>query len=133
MADYNLPSEHRYSSDDEWASLTTEGQYLIGISDYAQQQLGDIVFVELPSPGDTVTAGRPLGVIESVKAVSDIVSPLSGEIISINEDLADNPEKINEDCYSSGWLICIEPSEPAEFNELMSGDEYLTHIEERED
>ena len=133
MSDYELPTDHRYSKDDEWVVRTNEKQYRVGISDYAQQELGDVVFVELPKPGDTVKAGQPFGVIESVKAVSDLISPLTGAIAAINSSLEDNPEAVNEDCYGEGWLITLDSSDPSEFDSLMNAETYLTHIEERQD
>ena len=133
LADYNLPDENRYSQDDEWVIKLEENEFRVGISDFAQQELGDVVFIDLPSPGTTVEAGRPFGVIESVKAVSDLVSPLTGEITSVNESLADAPETVNEDCYGEGWLITIKATGTSDFDGLMDGSAYLAHIQARKD
>ena len=133
MADYQLPAKNRYSTDDEWTAEISDGQYRIGISDYAQQELGDVVFVELPEPGHSVEAGRPFGVIESVKAVSDLIAPLSGEIISVNPALADKPEMVNESCYEEGWLVTLAARDRAEFDALMDADAYLSHIRARQE
>jgi len=133
LADYQLPAENRYSTDDEWAAEISDGQYRVGISDYAQQELGDVVFVELPEPGDSVEAGRPFGVIESVKAVSDLIAPLSGEIISVNTALVDKPETVNESCYEEGWLVMLAAPDRAEFDALMEADAYLAHIRTRQE
>ena len=133
LADYNLPDENRYSQDDEWVIKLEENEFRVGISDFAQQELGDVVFIDLPSPGTTVEAGRPFGVIESVKAVSDLVSPLTGEITTVNESLADAPETVNEDCYGEGWLITIKATGTSDFDGLMDGSAYLAHIQARKD
>ena len=104
MADYEIPAELHYTREDEWCRL--EGnRVVIGVTDYAQQQLGDIVFVELPAVGTTIERGEPFGVIESVKAVSDLYAPVSGEVVEVNADLGDRPEQVNEDCYGDGWMI----------------------------
>jgi glycine cleavage system H protein len=129
----NIPKERRYSAEDEWV-LVEGDRVLVGVSDYAQQQLGDIVFVELPEVGSKVARGEAFGVIESVKAVSDLFAPVSGVVAKINEQLADAPEGVNEDCYGEkGWLIAIEPSDEAEFDALMEHDAYLEFIASRED
>lgn len=133
MADYNLPSENRYSPDDEWVSEPEDGVYRVGISDFAQQELGDIVFVDLPEAGTAVEAGRPFGVIESVKAVSDLVSPLSGTITRVNEALSDSPETVNEDCYGEGWLITIATESSTDYDGLMDAEAYLANITSRKD
>ena len=133
LADYNLPDENRYSQDDEWVIKLEENEFRVGISDFAQQELGDVVFIDLPSPGTTVEAGRPFGVIESVKAVSDLVSPLTGEITTVNEALADAPETVNEDCYGEGWLITIKATGTSDFDALMDASAYLAHIQARKD
>jgi glycine cleavage system H protein len=131
VADYDVPESNRYSEDDEW--VRAEGdRHLIGITDYAQQQLGDIVFVELPRVGTVLTAGEVFGVIESVKAVSDLFSPISGEVIEVNEALQDAPESINEDCYGDGWIIAVAVSNPEEMDDLMDADAYQSFLEDRE-
>jgi glycine cleavage system H protein len=132
LADYEVPEGNRYSEDDEW--VREEGdRHLVGITDYAQQQLGDIVFVELPRVGTSLTAGESFGVIESVKAVSDLYSPISGEVVEVNEALQDSPESVNEDCYGDGWIIAIAAASPEEMDDLMDEDAYQSFLDERED
>ena len=132
MADYEIPDELYYTTEDEW--VRREGSRVtVGITDYAQQQLGDIVFVELPRVGTSVNKGDSCGVIESVKAVSDLYAPISGEVVEVNEELADSPEILNEDCYGEGWMLVLEPSDPEELSELLRAEAYLKHVEERSD
>ena len=132
MADYEFPDELRYSNEDEWARA--EGNLVtLGITDYAQQQLGDIVFVELPEPGSTLRKGEPFGVVESVKVVSDLFAPVSGQVSAVNEDLADNPETVNEDCYGRGWLLVVKTSDPSELRALLDAAAYREHVDERSD
>jgi len=132
VSDYNLPEKLAYTVHDEWVRRDRES-VTIGVSDYAQDQLGDIVFVELPEVGSTLTAGEAFGVIESVKAVSDLYAPISGEVLSINPLLEESPETVNEDCYGDGWLIEIEPSDDSEFASLLDAAAYAKSISERED
>ncbi len=121
-----------YSKDHEWV-LSLEGNRVrIGISDYAQNSLGDIVFVENPEEGDDVTASETMGSIESVKAVSDLISPVSGTVVLVNEELEDSPESINEKPYEA-WLIEVELSNPDELNSLLKEDEYKAFINEGEE
>lgn len=108
----NFPAELKYSKDHEWVRME-DGVAVIGISDFAQSELGDVVFVNLPQEGDGVTAGEPFGDVESVKAVSDLVSPVTGKICAVNEELLDAPEKLNEDPYGA-WLIKVEGVEATE-------------------
>jgi glycine cleavage system H protein len=130
VADYEIPESLRYTKDDEWAR--EEGaRIVVGVSDYAQQQLGDVVFVELPEVGRGVEAGEPFGVIESVKAVADLFAPVSGEIVEVNDALKDAPETVNEDCYGEGWLVAIEPSDPGELQRLLSAAAYRQHVKDR--
>ena len=128
MADYEIPDELRYTLEDEWAREESD-RVVVGITDYAQQQLGDIVFLDLPELGIRVDQGDPFGVIESVKAVSDLYAPVSGEIVEVNTDLSDHPEVVNEDCYGAGWIIVIE-SEGGE-ESLLDADAYREHVEDR--
>ncbi|MES2720475.1 MAG: glycine cleavage system protein GcvH [Pseudomonadota bacterium] len=119
----NTPEELKYAASHEWARL--EGDIVtVGISDHAQDALGDLVYVELPSVGDSVQAGDEAGVVESVKAASDIYAPVSGEIVEINEALADAPEIINSAPYTDGWLYRIRVSDVSELDKLLSADEY---------
>lgn len=131
MADYEFPDELSYTKDDEW--IRREGDdVVIGVSDFAQSQLGDIVFVELPEVGSTTEAGSSFGTIESVKAVSDLYAPLSGEVVAINEALEDAPEIINESCYGEGWLVRLRPSDVAELTSLLDVKQYRESVEERD-
>ena len=132
MDEYTIPADRRYSSEDEWV-LDQGGKLLVGVSDYAQQQLGDIVFIELPEVGSSVVRGEPFGVIESVKAVSDLFAPVSGSVAEVNGALGDTPERVNEDCYGEGWLIAITPSDDSEFDSLMDADAYHQSVATRED
>lgn len=124
----NLPADISYSNDHEW--VKKEGETItIGISDYAQDQLGDIVFVEMPEVGDTFAKGDEFGTLESVKAVSEVYIPISGEIIAVNEALEDAPELVNEDPYAS-WIIEIRPTVADEYDALLSQAEYLKLLQE---
>jgi len=133
VSDYELPEELRYTNDDEWVRAEDDERARIGITDYAQQQLGDVVFVELPSPGDSFEAGQPFGVIESVKAVSDLYSPVSIEVLEVNGDLEDAPETVNTDCYGAGWLIVVRPTAADELQGLLDSSAYRKTIDERAD
>lgn len=131
MADYDIPKDLLYTQDDEW--IRREGEHVvIGVSDFAQNQLGDIVFVELPEVGVTTEAGVAFGTIESVKAVSDLCAPLSGEVLSINDALEEAPEQVNESCYQDGWLITLRPSDPSQLDELLDAAAYSKSVEERD-
>ena len=125
----NTPDNLRYTNDHEW--LKVEGHTAtIGITDYAQEQLGDIVYVELPGESEKITKDATFGVIESVKAVSDCFAPVSGKVVEINDPLKESPETINEDCYGEGWLIRMEMSNPSEANGLMDHAQYKAFVEE---
>ncbi len=125
----DFPEELKYTEEHEWVLL--EGDLVsIGISDFAQDQLGDVVFVELPEPGERVEVGKPFAVVESVKAVSDIYAPLEGEIIEVNSELPDAPESINTSPYEDGWMIKIKPDDPAALDGMMDASEYQAFIEE---
>ena len=122
--DLIFPEDVRYTDDHEWAR--PEGDKVkIGISDYAQNQLGDIVFVELPRLGDTFEKGEEFGTVESVKAVAELYMPVGGEILNINKKLEESPELVNHDPYNEGWMIEIRPDNPDELNSLMNRDPYL--------
>ena len=122
--DLNLPDDVKYTKDHEWAKLF-EDIVTIGINDYAQDQLGEIVFVELPETGDTFSQGDEFGSVESVKAVSEMYTPISGEIVGINEALEDAPELVNESCYEDGWIIKVKPADISELDNLMDKAKYL--------
>jgi glycine cleavage system H protein len=122
------PSDRKYTATHEWAKLDGD-LAVVGISDYAQDALGDIVFVELPVVGMRLNRGDSFGVVESVKAASDVFAPLSGEVESINEKLADAPDLVNHSALSEGWMIKLRPSNPAEYDELMAAETYRHKIE----
>lgn len=119
----NVPEDLHYSKDHEWVRVEG-GEAVIGITDYAQNSLGDVVYVELPKPGDQFAANESFGSVESVKAVSEVFTPVTGEVTKINESLADEPEKVNADPYSDGWMIRIRMSNPGEVDSLLTGAEY---------
>jgi glycine cleavage system H protein len=122
----DLPGDRQYTKDHEWA-LEQGGRVVVGITHYAQDQLGDVVFVGLPEPGSEVTAGEPLGEVESTKSVSDVYSPVSGKVLEKNAEVEQAPELVNSDPYGAGWLVSIEPS--GESEGLLSADEYRAFID----
>ena len=121
------PPGLRYSKEHEWVA-PEETVATIGITDHAQEQLGEIVYIELPSIGEKVSKDDPFGVVESVKAVSDVYAPVSGTVLEVNEDLAESPEVVNEDPYGDGWLIKVRVSDPADLDDLMDNEEYAQMI-----
>ncbi|HFB66913.1 MAG TPA: glycine cleavage system protein GcvH [Aeromonadales bacterium] len=125
----NIPADLLYSKDHEWARLEKDGSYTIGITEHAQELLGDMVYIELPEEGVALVAGDEAGVAESVKAASDIFTPLSGEVIAVNEDLEDAPEMVNNTPYDDGWMFRIMPSDESEISEMLSAEEYAEFIE----
>lgn len=124
----NVPDELRYTSDHEWARLE-DGRLRIGITDYAQDSLGDVVFVQLPEPGAVLEAGAALGEVESTKSVSDIYAPVGGTVVEVNSELADAPQRLNEDPYGEGWICVLEPSDPAALESLLDAEAYRKLIE----
>lgn len=119
----NTPKELRYSEEHEWVKI--EGDKVrIGITDFAQSELGDIVFVELPEAGDEIAANEPFGSVESVKTVSELYAPISGKVVEVNEDLDDSPEFVNESPYEKAWMIVIEPNDIGEIENLMTAEQY---------
>lgn len=120
----NLPEDVKYTKDHEWAKADGD-TVTIGINDYAQDQLGEIVFVEMPQEGDTFSVEDEFGSVESVKAVSEMYMPISGEVVAVNEDLEDAPEKVNHDCYQGGWIIKVKASDLSEMDALMDKAAYL--------
>lgn len=122
------PENYRYTKEHEWV-LATGNTVTIGITDHAQKELGDIVYVDLPQPGEAVVAGKTLGSVESVKAVSDIYSPVTGEVTQVNESLADAPEKVNEDPHGEGWLMKVKLSAPEEIDSLLTAAGYQAYVE----
>lgn len=126
----NLPSELKYSKEHEWLRVEGDNRARIGITDFAQSELGDIVFVELPEVGDEVTAGDPFGSVESVKTVSELYAPVSGKVVEVNEALADSPENVNTSPYGDGWMIVVEMADPSEVDQLLSAEQYKETISE---
>ena len=124
-----IPGDLKFLKSHEWARVEDNGQITVGISDHAQAALGDLVYVELPSVGDTVQAGNGAAVVESVKAASDVYSPVSGKVVAVNDKLSDAPETINGDAYGEGWLFVVQPSDSSELDELLGPDEYAELIE----
>ncbi|SIQ82176.1 glycine cleavage system protein GcvH [Marinobacterium stanieri] len=125
----NVPNELKYVASHEWIREEGEGVVVVGITDHAQDLLGDVVFVELPDVGAEMSAGDDAGVVESVKAASDIYAPLSGEVVAVNEDLEDAPEMVNSDPYGDGWFFKIKLSDTAELEDLLDADGYAAHCE----
>lgn len=128
-----LPGDLLYTRDHEWLRREDDGSVTIGITDHAQGALGDLVYVELPEVGLEVSEAGEMAVVESVKAASDVYAPISGEIIAVNEELADDPEKINSDPYGDGWIVRMEPSDSIDEDTLLSPDDYQDFIDELDD
>lgn len=126
------PTELKYASSHEWARLEEDGTVTVGISDHAQDALGDVVFVELPEVGDTLAAGDEAGVVESVKAASDVYAPVAGEVIEINSVLEDAPETVNSDPYNDGWFYKLQPSDTSELEALLSAEDYTQQCAEED-
>lgn len=126
------PSELKYASSHEWARLEEDGTVTIGISDHAQGALGDVVFVELPDVGSSLAAGEEAGVVESVKAASDIYAPVGGEVLAVNEQLEDEPETVNGDPYNDGWFFKLQPADISELDALLSGEDYQSKCDEED-
>ena len=123
----NIPDELRYSTDHEWARLE-DGRVRIGITDYAQDALGDVVYVELPIVGTTVGPGESFSEVESTKSVSEIYAPIGGTVVDVNAELADAPQRLNEDPYGDGWICVIEPSDPGALGDLLDAGGYQALI-----
>lgn len=129
---YKFDPNARYAKTHEWARR--EGDLIvIGVSDYAQHLLSDVVYVELPEVGDTVTRGESMGTVESVKAAEDAYAPISGEVVEVNSDLASNPEWVNEDPYGKAWMVKVAPSDPSEWDNLMDAAAYEKFVQEEEE
>jgi len=120
----DIPTDCKYAATHEWARLEEDGSVTVGISDFAQNSLGDVVYVELPEEGQEVLSGDEAGVVESVKAASDIYAPLSGTVIAVNEALEDEPEKVNQDPYRDGWFFKITPNDEADLRDLLDAEAY---------
>jgi glycine cleavage system H protein len=127
-----IPGDLKFLKSHEWARVEDSGRVTVGISDHAQGLLGDLVYVELPNVGDTIEAGAACAVVESVKAASDVYSPVSGTIVEVNAALADKPETINEDAYGEGWLFVVQPSDADPVADLLSPDDYAQMLEDED-
>ena len=127
-----IPGDLKFLRSHEWARVEDNGRVTVGISEHAQSQLGDLVYVELPNVGDHVDQNGSCAVVESVKAASDIYSPVAGTIVAVNQALADKPEAINEDAYGEGWIFAVEPEDLSQLEELLTPDDYAAMIEEEE-
>lgn len=124
----DIPAELFYTKDHEWIKQDTDGSCLIGITNHAQDSLGDVTFVEMPSVGESFEKGSVFGVVESVKAASDLYMPITGEVTQINEELNDIPERVNTDPYTSGWMIRIKPAEQIDSSQLLDAKSYALEI-----
>ncbi|UTF52331.1 glycine cleavage system protein GcvH [Natronosalvus rutilus] len=124
---FDTPDDRRYQESHEWALETDDG-VRIGITDFAQDELGDVVFVELPDEGEDITAGESFGVVESIKAVSDLYAPVSGTVTAVNEDLFDAPELVNEDPFDEGWMLAVESDDESELEDLLTAEDYEEQV-----
>ena len=132
MADKHYPENLRYTKEHEWCRI--EGDVAtIGITWHAQDALGDIVYCELPEAGEEIQSGEPFGVVESVKAVSDLFAPVSGKILERNDDIIEKPEELNEDCYDDGWMVRVKMSDRSEAEALLTASQYTAFLEEAEE
>ncbi len=127
----DFPEDLRYTREHEW-TRKKGSNFVVGITDFAQEQLGDVVYVELPDVGDPVKKGESFGVVESTKAVSELFAPVTGKVVEVNDPLSDAPETVNDDPYEEGWMIVIEPSDPKELESLMDAKAYRAFVEEHE-
>ena len=125
-----IPGDLKFMKSHEWARVDDDGRIRVGISDHAQELLGDLVYVELPNVGDEVEQGGAVAVVESVKAASDVYAPVAGKVVEVNAALADKPETINEDAFGEGWLFVLQPSDTDQLAELLSPDDYAALVEE---
>ena len=126
----NYPKDLKYSKDHEWARASGK-TVVIGVTDHAQEALGDVVYVELPKVGDAITAGSPFGVIESTKAVSELFAPVSGKVIKVNQSLVDSPQTVNQDPYQAGWIIEVEPSDSKSLEAMMDASSYQKMLQDK--
>ena len=126
------PPELKYASSHEWARLEEDGTVTVGITDHAQEALGDVVFVEVPDVGASIAAGDEAGVVESVKAASDIYAPIGGEVIAVNEQLEDEPETVNSDPYNDGWFFKLQPADTSELEKLLNAEDYQAQCAEED-
>lgn len=124
----NIPAELRYTQSHEWVRLEDDGTFTVGITDHAQEQLGDLVFIELPEPGNRYKAGAQIAVVESVKAASDIYAPAAGSVVEVNRSAADSPESVNDDAYAA-WLFRLKPDNAGDYEALLDAEGYRKAIE----
>ena len=129
----DFPDNLKYSKEHEWVMMIEDDVALIGITEYAQSELGDVVYLELPEVGEKITKDDPFGSVESVKAVSDLFAPVSGTVIEVNDSLSDSPELVNEDFYGDGWMIKVQISDKEELKDLLAPDEYGEYVERQSD
>ena len=129
MADETYPQELKYHKEHDWVRIEGEDA-VFGITWFAQDALGEIVYADLPAVGDEVAAGKPYGELESVKAVSDVIAPLTGEVVEVNEALEDEPQSVNDDCYGEGWILRVRITAPGQIGELMDADAYKAFLDE---
>ena len=129
MADETYPQELKYYKEHDWVRIEGEDA-VFGITWFAQDALGEIVYADLPAVGDEVTAGKRYGELESVKAVSDVCAPLTGEVVEVNDTLEDEPQRVNDDCYGEGWLLRVRMTAPGQIGELMDADAYKAFLDE---
>ena len=127
-----IPAELKYSKSHEWVRSEDDGSVTVGITDHAQDLLGDMVFVELPEPGRSLDAGQECAVVESVKAASDVYSPVAGEVVAVNEAIADSPELVNKDPYGEGWMMRIKPAAASALDDLLDADAYQALVDSEE-
>ena len=127
----NIPADLKYTSDDEWVRVEEDGTVTVGITDYAQDSLSDIVYLELPDADEAFEAGDTFGVVESVKAAADLIMPVGGTIVAMNEDLIDAPENVNEDPYGDAWMVKVKLDDPSELGNLLDAEAYRASIDER--
>jgi len=124
----DIPSDLKYIDTHQWVRVHADGTATVGITDFAQKQLGDVVYIGVPEVGETVTGGEEAGVAESVKSASDVFSPVTGEVLAVNDSLEDEPEKVNEDPYGDGWLFKVKLADEGELDGLMDADAYAEHV-----
>lgn len=124
------PDDRRYTSQHQWVRMIEDGLALVGITDFAQDQLGDIVYLELPEVGETLEEGEPYGVVESAKSSSDLFTPIDGEVVGMNTDAEDDPSVVNTDPYGEGWMLRVRPSEADSYHRLMTADDYVALVGE---
>jgi glycine cleavage system H protein len=127
-----IPPDLRYTREHEWASIDEAGRITVGITDFAQERLGDVVYLDLPATGTTVASGESMGEVESTKSVSDIYAPIDGSVAEVNAECGENPAAVNQDPYGEGWLVILQPSERSDYDTLLTAEEYEALVAELE-